>query len=146
MNKKTIVLIVVAILLMAGIFVERQVYINDLNAKHEEEIAELNRQLDDATEVVVKYVDEKINQKFDTSALDNWCTGEDEGLIRMVAAYPYAREDGMLTLEDELGELWLVEDMDIDDNDYVLLWIADNGTSNDATDDVVLKVYTEVHD
>ena len=64
----------------------------------------------------------------------------------MVAAYPYAREGGMLTLEDELGELWLVEDMDIDDNDYVLLWIADNGTSNDATDDVVLKVYTEMHD
>lgn len=63
----------------------------------------------------------------------------------MVAAVPYAREDDTLTLEDEQGELWLVEDMDISDDEYVLMWIADNNTKDNTTDDTVIKVFVEVH-
>ena len=76
---------------------------------------------------------------------DNWGVGEDEGTIRMIGATVYAREGNLLTLEDEAGELWCVEDVTVADNDCILLWIADNHTEDDVTDDVVIKVYTEAH-
>lgn len=86
------------------------------------------------------------NSKFDTSWIENNCgAGEDEGIIRMISATVYAREGNLLTLEDEAGELWCVEDVTVADNDCILLWIADNHTEDDVTDDVVIKVYTEVH-
>lgn len=147
MTKKTIALIAVLTILLAGIIAGSQyAVINKLNAEHETEVQALNEQINDLTAIAQKYATEQANKKFDTSALDNWCAGDEEGIIRMVAAVPYAREDNTLTLEDEQGELWLVEDMDISDDEYVLLWIADNNTKDDVTDDVVLKVYTEVHD
>ena len=84
--------------------------------------------------------------KFDTSWIENnWGAGEDEGTIRMIGATVYAREGNLLTLEDETGELWCVEDVTVADNDCILLWIADNHTEDDVTDDVVIKVYTEAH-
>lgn len=147
MTKRTIALIAVLTILLAGIIAGSQyAVINKLNAEHETEVQALNEQISDLTAIAQKYATEQANKKFDTSALDNWCAGDEEGIIRMVAAAPYAREDNTLTLEDEQGELWLVEDMDISDDEYVLLWIADNNTKDDVTDDVVLKVYTEVHD
>lgn len=147
MTKRTIALIAVLTILLAGIIAGSQyVVINKLNAEHETEVQALNEQINDLTAIAQKYATEQANKKFDTSAIENWCAGDEEGIIRMVAAVPYAREDNMLTLKDEQSELWLVEDMDISDDEYVLLWIADNNTKNDVTDDVVLKVYTEVHD
>lgn len=147
MTKRTIALIAVLTILLAGIIAGSQyAVINKLNAEHETEVQTLNERISDLTAIAQKYATEQANKKFDTSALDNWCAGDEEGIIRMVAAVPYAREDDTLTLEDEQGELWLVEDMDISDDEYVLLWIADNSTKDDVTDDVVLKVYTEVHD
>ena len=84
--------------------------------------------------------------KFDTSWIENnWGAGEDEGTIRMIGATVYAREGNLLTLEDETGELWCVEDVTVEDNDCILLWIVDNHTEDDVTDDVVIKVYTEAH-
>lgn len=84
--------------------------------------------------------------KFDTSWIENnWGAGEDEGTIRMIGATVYARESNLLTLEDKAGELWCVEDVTVADNDCILLWIADNHTEDDVTDDVVIKVYTEAH-
>ena len=84
--------------------------------------------------------------KFDTSWIENnWGAGEDEGTIRMISATVYAREGNLLTLEDEAGELWCVEDVIVEDNDCILLWIVDNHTEDDVTDDVVIKVYTEAH-
>lgn len=146
MTKKTIALIVVLTILLVGIIAGSQyAVINKLNAEHETEVQALNEQINDLTVIAQKYATEQTNKKFDTSTLDNWCAGDEEGIIRMVAAVPYAREDNTLTLKDEQGELWLVEDMDISDDEYVLLWIADNNTKDDTTDDVVLKVYTEVH-
>ena len=86
------------------------------------------------------------DSKFDTSWIENNCgAGEDEGTIRMISATVYARESNLLTLEDEAGELWCVEDVTVADNDCILLWIADNHTENDVTDDVVIKIYTEAH-
>lgn len=146
MTKKTIVLIAVLTILLAGIIAGSQyAVIHRLNAEHETEVQALDEQINNLTVIAQKYATEQANKKFDTSTLDNWCAGDEEGIIRMVAAVPYAREDNTLTLKDEQGELWLVEDMDISDDEYVLLWIADNNTKDDTTDDVVLKVYTEVH-
>ena len=86
------------------------------------------------------------DSKFGTSWIENNCgAGEDEGTIRMISATVYAREGNLLTLEDEAGELWCVEDVTVADNDCILLWIADNHTEDDVTDDVVIKVYTEAH-
>lgn len=86
------------------------------------------------------------DSKFDTSWIENnWGADEDEGTIRMISATVYAREDNLLTLEDEAGELWCVEDVTVEDNDCILLWIADNHTEDDVTDDVVIKVYTEAY-
>lgn len=146
MTKKTIALIAVLTILLVGIIAGSQyAVINKLNAEHETEVQALNEQINDLTVIAQKYATEQANKKFDTSTLDNWCAGDEEGIIRMVAAVPYAREDNTLTLKDEQGELWLVEDMDISDDEYVLLWIADNNTKDDTMDDVVLKVYTEVY-
>ena len=86
------------------------------------------------------------SSEFDTSWIEkNWGAGEDEGTIRMISATVYAREGNLLTLEDEAGELWCVEDVTVEDNDCILLWIVDNHTEDDVTDDVVIKVYTEAH-
>lgn len=86
------------------------------------------------------------DSKFDTSWIENnWGAGEDEGTIRMISATVYAREGNLLTLEDEVGELWCIEDVTVADDDCILLWIADNHTDDDVTDDVVIKVYTEAH-
>lgn len=86
------------------------------------------------------------DSKFDTSWIENNCgAGEDEDTIRMISATVYAREGNLLTLEDKAGELWCVEDVTVADNDCILLWIADNHTEDDVTDDVVIKVYTEAH-
>ena len=86
------------------------------------------------------------DSKFDTSWIeDNLGACEDEGTIRMISATVYAREGNLLTLEDEAGELWCVEDVTVADNDCILLWIANNHTEDDVTDDVVIKVYTEAH-
>ena len=86
------------------------------------------------------------DSKFDISWIENNCgAGEDEGTIRMIGATVYAREGNLLTLEDEAGELWCVEDVTVADNNCILLWIADNHTEDNVTDDVVIKVYTEAH-
>ena len=84
--------------------------------------------------------------KFDTSWIENnWGAGEDAGTIRMIGATVYAREGNLLTLKDEAGELWRVEDVTVEDNGCMLLWIVDNHTEDDVTYDVVIKVYTEAH-
>ena len=82
------------------------------------------------------------NDIFDTSILEAlWCNGdEDEGTIRMVGAWWYA--DGVV--EDELGDLWML-DQEVDVCDFLLLWIADNNTPSDSTDDIVVKVWREVY-
>jgi hypothetical protein len=58
----------------------------------------------------------------------------------MVGAWWYA--DGVV--EDEQGQLWGIE-QSISTDDFLLLWIADNNTPNNTTDDIVIKVWREAY-
>lgn len=90
---------------------------------------------------VIKYVEVIQEQKFDTSIIEsNWCGGADEGTIRMLGAWWFA--DGVV--EDEQGQLWAVEQT-VAQNDWLMLWIADNHTPNDTRDDIIVKVWREAY-
>lgn len=92
-------------------------------------------------EPVVKYVEVVSEQMFDTSVIEaQWCGDFTEGTIRMVGAWHYA--DGVV--EDETGELWGL-DVEIAENDFLLLWIADNNTPNKTTDDIIIKTWREAY-
>ena len=58
----------------------------------------------------------------------------------MVGAWWYA--DGVV--EDEQGQLWGIE-QSIEQTDFLLLWIADNNTPNNTTDDLIIKVWREAY-
>ena len=90
---------------------------------------------------VVKYVEVVREQAFDTSVIEQaWCGGFTDGTIRMVGAWWYA--DGVV--EDEQGQLWGV-DVPVSNEDFLLLWIADNNTPNNTTDDIIIKVWREAY-
>ena len=90
---------------------------------------------------VVKYVEIIQEQKFDTSIIEsNWCSGADEGTIRMLGAWWFA--DGVV--EDEQGQLWGI-DQEVSMEDFLLLWIADNNTPDNTTDDLIIKVWREAY-
>lgn len=92
-------------------------------------------------EPVVKYVEVIKDTPFDTSIIESqWCGGFEDGTIRMVGAWWYA--DGVV--EDEQGQLWGIEQA-IDKEDFLLLWIADNHTPNNTTDDLIIKVWREAY-
>ena len=92
-------------------------------------------------EPVVKYVEVQKEQMFDTSIIEaQWCGGFEDGTIRMVGAWWYA--DGVV--EDEQGQLWGIE-QSINTDDFLMLWIADNHTPNNTTDDIVIKVWREAY-
>lgn len=75
-----------------------------------------------------------------------WCGDFDDGDVRMVGAtrYAYNNNTGVATLEDEDGNLWDVA-LPVAEDDFLLVWIGDNRTPNDISDDVVVKVWNEVH-
>lgn len=100
------------------------------------------RELASVQEVeVVKYVEVQKEQMFDTSIIETqWCGGFEDGTVRMVGAWWYA--DGVV--EDEQGQLWGVE-QSIEQTDFLLLWIADNNTPNNNTDDIIIKVWREAY-
>lgn len=83
--------------------------------------------------------------EFDTSVLQTWCRGEDMGTVRMVGAWVAESVDNAHTLNDETGNAWIVEDITLHEDDWLLLWIADNHTTEDVTDDVIIKVWAEAH-
>jgi hypothetical protein len=92
-------------------------------------------------EPIVKYVEVQKEQNFDTSIIEaQWCGGFEDGTVRMVGAWWYA--DGVV--EDEQGQLWGI-DQEVSMEDFLLLWIADNNTPNNTTDDVVIKVWREAY-
>lgn len=92
-------------------------------------------------EPVVKYVEVQKEQMFDTSIIEaQWCGGFYDGTVRMVGAWWYA--DGVV--EDEQGQLWAVE-QSINTDDFLLLWIADNNTPDNTTDDLIIKVWREAY-
>ena len=79
-------------------------------------------------------------QTYDTSTLESWSGGAPNGTIRMVGAWQTS--DSLL--EDETGNLWEV-DLPIEEDDFLLLWIADNKTPDNVKDDLIIKVWREVH-
>ena len=90
---------------------------------------------------VVKYVEVVEQDAFDTSIIEaQWCGGFEDGTVRMVGAWWYA--DGVV--EDEQGQLWGI-DQEVSMEDFLLLWIADNNTPNNTTDDIVIKVWREAY-
>lgn len=92
-------------------------------------------------EPIVKYVEVQKQSGFDTSIIENnWCGDFCDGTIRMVGAWWYA--DGVV--EDEQGQLWGIE-QSINTDDFLMLWIADNNTPNNTTDDLIIKVWREAY-
>ena len=92
-------------------------------------------------EPIVKYVEVQKEQMFDTSIIESqWCGGFEEGTVRMVGAWWYA--DGVV--EDEQGQLWGI-DVPVTNEDFLLLWIADNNTPNNTTDDIIIKTWREAY-
>lgn len=90
-------------------------------------------------EPVVKYVEVVQEDAFDTSILETlWCGGFDDGTVRMIGAWKYA--DGVV--QDEQGQLWGI-DQQVSEEDFLLLWIADNNTPDNMLDDVIIKVWRE---
>ena len=90
---------------------------------------------------VVKYVEVVEQDAFDTSIIEaQWCGGFEDGTVRMVGAWWYA--DGVV--EDEQGQLWGVE-QNIEQTDFLMLWIADNNTPDNTTDDIIIKVRREAY-
>jgi hypothetical protein len=90
---------------------------------------------------------------FDTTALEDWCKGADLGTIRMVGAWICEEDNTVIdsntdtqqqVIEDEQGQAWTI-DRTVDENSFLLLWIVDNNTPTDTTDDIILRVWTEVH-
>lgn len=100
------------------------------------------RELTSVQEVeVVKYVEVQKEQMFDTSIIEQeWCGGFEDGTVRMVGAWWYA--DGVV--EDEQGQLWGIK-QSIEQTDFLLLWIADNNTPDNTTDDLIIKVWREAY-
>ena len=94
--------------------------------------------------LVCKDLDKQTIQEYDVSAIaeEGHC---DDGTVRVVSAKVYERQGNINTLEDSTGNLWEVEDVAIADSANVLLWLADNHTTNDVTDDVIVEVYTNTN-
>lgn len=83
-------------------------------------------------------------QMFDTHALNDWCSGYDEGTIRMVEGFPIEYTGDSWLVEDGYGQMWEIS-VDVEPCDFLLLWIADNHTPNNVEDDVVIKTWREAH-
>lgn len=78
---------------------------------------------------------------FDTTIIEQtWCSGLDYGTVRMVGGWWY--DDHMI--EDEQGHVWVIE-QDVEPNDFLLVWIVDNHTPEDYTDDAIVKVWREAY-
>ena len=102
-------------------------------------VSNLERKLTEPEPVTIyRYVD--TNDCFDTSALSQWCGDASLGRVRMLGGWLAPNGKGV---EDEQGNVWNVEG-NYTNEDYLLLWIADNGTVEDVADDVVVKVWREV--
>lgn len=81
---------------------------------------------------------------FDLSVIEQWCGGERRGSIRFVGAELYRRDGDKLVLLDEQGQYWVVSGIEVEDNDFLLLWIEDNDTDS-FEDDTVMKVWREAY-
>ena len=65
------------------------------------------------------------------------------GIIRMVEAWAIEETAEGWLLEDREGNQWIVEGLStaVENEEWMLLWIADMHTTNSVDDDVVIKVW-----
>lgn len=75
---------------------------------------------------------------WDMTALDDWC-GQPEGAVRVIGAFKV--DDN--TLETEDGHQWNFENVTFDDGLYIM-WIDNNNTPDDVTDDLPIHIWKEV--
>lgn len=87
----------------------------------------------------------KAPSHIDTSAIEMWDGDFSSGNIRMVGAWVKGYEDNSVLIEDETGNIWMMDDCYIDKDEFLLLWLADNHTSDNVEDDLIIKVWTELH-
>lgn len=106
-----------------------------------DKICKLEKHLENQEQMMLRTAATADSVRFDTSALESWCRGEDLGTLRIVGAWQ-AEGERKGKVEDEQGNRWNVI-ADYEDNDTLLLWVADNHTAQDASDDVVVKVWRE---
>ena len=79
--------------------------------------------------------------RVDTQVIEvDWALGYEGDTVRMVCGWMFDAD----TIEDQEGNVWEVEDMDLSENDFLLLWISDSKTVDDVSDDVIIKVWREV--
>ena len=81
----------------------------------------------------------------DTSAIECWDGGFSSGNIRMVGAWVKGYKGNTVLIEDEAGNIWMMDDCYIDKDEFLLLWLADNYTTDNVKDDLIIKVWTELH-
>ena len=79
---------------------------------------------------------------FDVSALSGWCGAGEYGTVRMVGAIITGEATGCWELMDDYGEIWYIEKLDLNTDDFLLIWIDDMGT-DDIQDDEIIKVWRE---
>ena len=92
----------------------------------------------------VKYVEVIPQENFDTSVLESWDGDFSDGKIRMIGAWLYGQDNnGDPIVVDEKGELWTIPGYEVANDDFLLLWIADNNTVEDMNDDIIMKIWTE---
>lgn len=78
---------------------------------------------------------------FDTTIIENQGTVNydcDKGRIRIVHAWGYNEELGYVV--DETGNIWKILGP-VSFDEEMLLWIADNNTPEDTTDDILVRVW-----
>lgn len=79
---------------------------------------------------------------FDVSALSGWCGAGECGTVRMVGAVIIGEAAGCWELMDDYGERWYIEKLDLNLDDFLLIWIDDMNT-DDIMDDEIIKVWKE---
>ena len=95
----------------------------------------------------VKYVEVIPQENFDTSILESWDGDFSDGKIRMIGAWLYGQDNnGDPIVVDENGELWTIPGYEVESDDFLLLWIADNNTVEDVHDDTIMKIWTEKYE
>ena len=95
----------------------------------------------------VKYVEVIPQENFDTSILESWDGDFSDGKIRMIGAWLYGQDNnGDPIVIDEKGELWTIPGYEVENDDFLLLWIADNNTVEDVHDDIIMKIWTEKYE
>lgn len=81
---------------------------------------------------------------FDTNYLNDWCCGCQTSTTYMVGAEFHHYTENGTCLVDQTGTLWEVN-IHCNELDYFLLWLDDNNTP-EREDDIVAKLWAEVHE